>query len=143
MYKAKLPAAKKTMIALLLLGGICISWTVLSNMARCLDPESNYLTSNTKLDLVDWHICGLWVINSPVVWFRVTNYNSVPIHDVTLEYKTFTEDGRELNTGSYTIEGEIPPGTTKNFIEQYIGLVDLYTEKLSVKLSSVRGKHND
>lgn len=95
------------------------------------------LTANTHLELVDWHITGLWVINCPVAWFRVHNYNSVPIKDVTLQYNTYDFDGKPLDQGVYTIEGEVPPGNSKNFIEQYIGLVHLHSDKLSVKLLSV------
>lgn len=108
---------------------------------RGVDPDSEELCKNTRVELIDWHIAGLWIINSPVAWFRVTNSNQIPIHDVCVEYRTYALDGRELEHGEYTMEGEIAPGTSKNFIEQYIGLVDLYTEKLSVKLKSVHGKH--
>lgn len=104
-----------------------------------VDPDHDVLVSNTKLELVDWHVSGLWVINSPVAWIRVTNYNPVPIHDITLEYQTFAADGRPLDKGTFTIEGTVPgDGTTKNFIELYLGLVDLYSEKLTCKLISVK-----
>ena len=103
-----------------------------------LDPEAQQLTANTRLELVDWHISGLWVINSPVAWIRVNNYNRVPIHDITLEYRSFNAEGKPLDQGTFTIEGTVPPGETKNFIELYLGLVDLYTERLSVKLLSVK-----
>lgn len=106
-----------------------------------IDPERSTLTANTRLELVDWHISGLWVINSPVAWLRVSNYNNVPIHDITLEYQSFTAEGRPLDKGTFTIEGTVPPGQTKNFIELYLGLVDLYTERLSVRLLSVKRAH--
>lgn len=98
------------------------------------DPQ---LTRNTALELVDWHITGLWVINCPVAWVRVTNYNAVPIKDVTFQYNTYNVDGRPLDQGTFTIEGEVPAGVTKNFIELYLGLVDLHSDKLSIKLLSV------
>lgn len=102
------------------------------------DPESEQLCASTVLQLVDWHISGLWVINSPVAWIRVSNFNNVPIHDITFEYMTFAEDGHALDKGTFTIEGTVPARSTKNFIELYLGLVDLYTERLKVKLISVR-----
>lgn len=105
------------------------------------DPESDALMAHTKVELVDWHISGLWIINSPVAWIRVTNYNQVPIHDITLEYSTFAADGHALDKGTYTIEGSVPPGTSKNFIELYLGLVDLYTERLAIKPLSMRHGH--
>lgn len=104
--------------------------------------EDQILLSNTRLELMDWHICGLWVINSPVCWVKVTNYNQVPIHEITFEYNTYDAHGKHLDRGTFTIEGGVPPMQSKNFIELYIGLVDLYTERLSIKLLSVRPGHS-
>lgn len=100
-------------------------------------PGDPHLTENTVIQLVDWHITGLWVINCPVAWVRVTNYNAVPIKDVTFQYNTYTQDGHPLDEGTFTIEGEVPAGHTKSFIELYLGLVNLHSEKLSIRLSSV------
>ncbi|MBX9685889.1 MAG: hypothetical protein K2X27_04250 [Candidatus Obscuribacterales bacterium] len=112
----------------------------LLSLSACeiIDPEAEQLKSNTRLELVDWHISGLWVINSPVAWVRVTNMNNVPLHDITFEYRTFAADGHPLDRGTFTIEGKVPAGTTKNFVELYLGLVDLYTERLSLQLLSVK-----
>jgi hypothetical protein len=101
-----------------------------------VDLGDGGLTRNTYVELVDWHISGLWVINCPVAWVRVANYNRVPIKDVVINYRTYDFEGHALNTGTYTLEGEIAPGNVKNFIEQYLGLVDLQTEKLSVQISA-------
>ena len=101
------------------------------------DPELN---KRTYLELVDWHISGFWVINSPVAWVRVANYNQVPITDITLQYNTFDADGKPLDEGTFTVpDGQVvAPGATHNFIELYLGFVSLHTEKLSIKLLSVR-----
>ena len=107
-----------------------------------VDPDRELLMSHTTLELVDWHVSGLWVINSPVAWIRVVNYNTVPIHDITLEYQTFTAEGKPLDKGTFTIEGTVPPGTTKNFVELYLGLVDLYSDRLTCKLISVKRAHH-
>lgn len=104
------------------------------------DPE---LTKNVHLELVDWHIVGLWVINSPCCWFRVANYNNVPIKNVTIRYKTFGYSGELLSEGTYTLAGSqaseyvVKAGSVKNFIEQYIGLVALESDMLQVELVSV------
>ena len=108
-------------------------------MSSCLseqagDPE---LTKNTHIELVDWHVSGFWVINCPVAWIRVVNYNHVPIKDVEFKYITYDAAGQKLNEGVYTIEGTVPAQGLKNFIEQYIGLVDLQTQSLSIELKSV------
>jgi LEA14-like dessication related protein len=87
--------------------------------------------------LVDWHVSGFWVINCPVAWIRVTNYNNVPIKEIELKYFTYNYDGQKLDEGKYTIEGTVGPHSVKNFIEQYVGLVDLHSEKFSVQLESV------
>lgn len=101
-------------------------------------PQGNAeLTANTRLELVDWHVTGLWIINCPVAWVRVYNYNQAPIKDVTFQYNTYDHEGRPLDQGVYTLEGEVYPGQTKNFIEQYLGLVHLHSDKLSLKLISV------
>ena len=104
------------------------------------EPEVTELYQNTQLELVDWHISGLWVINSPVAWVKVTNNNTVPVH-VCFEYKTYNHEGKQLDRGTFNIEEPVQPGTTKGFIELYLGLVDLYTERLSVKLMRVRPAH--
>ncbi|MFA7337032.1 MAG: hypothetical protein WC028_09630 [Candidatus Obscuribacterales bacterium] len=95
------------------------------------------LTQNTRIELVDWHISGLWVINCPVCWIRVANYNNVPIKDVTIKYQTFDFDSKPLDQGSYTIDGEVGPGQVKNFIEQYVGIVQVESDKLKIELSTV------
>lgn len=105
---------------------------------EAIDPEAEQIAANTRIQLVDWHISGLWVINSPVAWVRVSNFNDVPIHEINFEYDTFAADGKPLNKGDFTIEGTVPAHTTKNFIELYLGLVDLYTERLSIKLKHAR-----
>lgn len=98
------------------------------------DPS---LTHNTYLELVDWHIAGLWVINCPVAWVRVANYNPVPIKNITFKYWTYDEVGHQVSDGTFTIEDNVAPGTVRNFIEQYLGIVDLHSDKLSIKLLHV------
>jgi hypothetical protein len=102
------------------------------------DPE---LTKNVRLELVDWHISGLMVINSPVVWVRVTNYNPVAIKDITFDYDTYDEEGQPLDHGSFTIQDSVYhtvyPGEVRDFIELYVGLVNVRTEALRIKLVSV------
>jgi len=94
--------------------------------------------SGTRAQLMDWHISGFWVINCPVAWIRVTNLNQVPIKEITVRYDTYDAAGNPLDHGTYTLDGTVVPGQTKNFIEQYLGLVSLYTERLSVTLVSVK-----
>lgn len=108
------------------------------------DPE---LTKNVKIDLVDWHIVGLWVINCPCCWIRVTNYNSVPITNICFKYTTYGYDGEMLTEGYYTMDKDddvVQPygayANPKNFIEQFIGLVDLESDMLKIELVSVSPK---
>ncbi len=104
------------------------------------DPE---LTKNVHIELVDWHIVGLWVMNCPCGWVRVANYNHEPVKNVRIRYKTFGYKGELLNEGIYTLSGATPAdavvkaGSVKNFIEQYMGLVDLESDMLSIELVSV------
>ncbi len=117
---------------------LVLACLMVCSLAACGGPQGNEaLTKNTYIELVDWHISGLWVINAPVAWVRVKNYNNVPIKDVTFQYSTFDFDGSLLDQANYTCEGEVPPGQVKNFIEQYLGLVNLRSQKLMVKLVSV------
>lgn len=95
------------------------------------------LAANTQVVLIDWHITGFWVINCPVAWVKVTNNNHVPIKDLVLQYNTFDAVGNPLDEGTFDLEGTIHPGETKNFIELYLGLVSLYSDRLSIKLISV------
>lgn len=121
---------------------VLIALTMVVLCASGCSPEligDAALTQNVRLELVDWHISGLWVINCPVCWLRVENYNHVPITDITVSYVTYDFDGKPLDKGKYTIDGTVGPGAVKNFIEQYIGLVSLESDKISIKLDSVRG----
>jgi len=95
------------------------------------------LTSHIAFELVDWHVSGFWVINCPVAWVRVANYNAVPVKNVTFQYDTYDVDGVHLDRGTYTVEETVDPGAVRNFIELYLGLVSLHSDKLSVKLVSV------
>lgn len=101
------------------------------------------LSKHVLVQLIDWHISGLWVINSPVAWVKVTNYNPVPIENIVISYETFNIDGKKLNQAQYTIEEVVAANKSKNFIEQYLGLVDLDTEKLKVSLIGVSRLHQD
>jgi len=102
-----------------------------------MEAEEQHLTRNTSMQLMDWHVAGLWVINCPVAWVRVANHNDKPIKELTFQYNTYDITGKPLNEGTYTIEGSVPANSTKDFIELYIGLVDLYSERLTIKLASV------
>lgn len=124
--------------------GVAVS-TVVFLCSGCESQEQKELnvalTRSTSLVLMDWHISGLWVINSPVAWVRVFNNSDLPITEVTFEYSTFDNNGKPLDKGTFTIEGTIPPRCHKDFIELYLGLVDLYSENLSVRLLSVKEAH--
>ena len=98
------------------------------------DPE---LSKNVRMELVDWHISGLWVINCPVAWIRVFNYNNVAVKNPKCSYTTYDWEGKPLSSGTYVMEGECPPGQVKNFIEQYLGLVDLHSDKLLINYVGV------
>lgn len=103
------------------------------------------LTKNVRLELLDWHVSGLWVINSPVCWFKVYNYNNQPVTDITIDYQTFDFDGKPLDKGTYTLldSGEpsvVQANSPKNCAEQYIGIVSLESDKLSCQLKGVRAK---
>lgn len=114
-----------------------------TSLSGCSGPACHgdaNLTKNVYLELVDWHIVGLWVINCPVCWIRVSNYNNVPIKNVCFQYKTYGYQGELLTVGTYKIEGEVNVGQAKNFIEQYIGLVDLESDMLSLELLSVEAE---
>lgn len=127
---------KNTYINLVL--GLCLLIGAGSMLFGCSLPEGDKeLTKNCTVELVDWHITGLMVVNCPVAWLKVTNNNSVPVKDITVQYDTYDEGGAHLDVGTFTIEGTVQPGITKNFIELYLGIVNVHSEKLSVKLLSV------
>jgi len=133
------PKRTLVIVAVLLIGYIGLKM-FLGSFKGPGDPE---LTKNVHLELVDWHIVGLWVINSPCCWVRVANYNNVPVRNVKIRYKTFGYRGEQLTEGTYYLSGATPAdatvkaGSMKNFIEQYIGLVDLESDMLSIELVSV------
>lgn len=95
------------------------------------------LAKNVHVELVDWHISGLLIFNTPICWIRVVNYNNVPIKDVRVRYKTFGYNGQQLSEGKYTMEGSIGPRSVKNFVEQTVGIVDLESDMLSIELDAV------
>lgn len=97
-----------------------------------------HLSKNVYVELVDWHISGLWIINTPVCWIRVVNYNPVPIKDVKIRFRTFGYNGQVVSTGTYVLEGTIGPGSVRNFMEQSVGVVDLESDMLAVELDSVQ-----
>jgi hypothetical protein len=120
--------------------GVIVLLSVLSLAGCSTESADSALTQNTYLELVDWHITGFWVINEPVCWVRVKNLNSVPIKDIKIQYNSFDFDGTPAGEGTYTLtpsEDPVAPGEVKNFIEQYVGPVNLHSEKLMVKLVSV------
>ncbi len=115
---------------------ILLAFLFLSGCSQESDSDPD-LTKHVRVQLVDWHVAGLWVINAPVAWIRVTNYNYEPIENILIKYETFDSEGNRLNTADYLIEEEVKPNQSKNFIEQYMGLIDLYSQKLKVSLVSV------
>ncbi|MBX9770748.1 MAG: hypothetical protein K2X29_05225 [Candidatus Obscuribacterales bacterium] len=136
--KTKYFSGKPGAVRVLLIAALCLLFATnaLSGCSMAHGKGRN-LAKNVYLELVDWHIVGLWVINTPCCWIRVANYNDVPIKNITIRYKTYGYEGQLLTTGTYTLEYEVAPGSVKNFIEQYIGLVDLESDMLSVEVESV------
>jgi hypothetical protein len=128
--RKRLFASRLLVVASLFLAAFCTS-------CGTDEPSDAALIRNTRCELVDWHISGLWVINCPVAWVRVMNYNPRPIKDVKLKYVTYDYAGNPLDSGTYLLEGVVPPGQVANFIEQYFGLVSLHTEKLSIQVTGV------
>jgi hypothetical protein len=118
---------------------VCASLILTAFLSACGvdEPTDGALLRNTYCELVDWHITGLWVFNCPVAWVRVVNYNSVPVKDIKLKFVTYDLAGNPLDNGVFLMEGEVPPGGVKNFIEQYLGFVNLHSEKLSVQVVGV------
>lgn len=141
-FGTKSISRRTTIAALMLLFALFIS---IKELVGCVGhgPGDAELTKNVHLELVDWHIVGLWVMNCPCGWIRVANYNKVPVKNVRIRYKTFGYNGEQLNESTYILSGATPAdgtvkaGGVKNFIEQYIGLVDLESDMLSVELISV------
>ncbi len=141
MFSRALSLRKALLIALPALFALCVamSTSVVTTSCTMIPQGDPNLTANTCLELVDWHISGLWVINCPVAWVRVANRNPVAIKDVTFKYITYDFEGKVLDEGTFTIEGVVPAGSMKNFIELYLGLVKLESDKLSVHLVGVNG----
>ena len=129
----RLPVVLSSALALACLVG---SGMLLSSCGGEMGTDAE-LSKNVYMELVDWHISGLWVINCPVAWMRVLNYNNVPVKNPKVTYATFDFEGKPLSSGTYTMEVEVPAGQVKNFIEQYLGLVDLHSDKLAVKFIGV------
>ncbi len=118
---------------------VCLTWlSSCSYIAGYLPGGDPELTANTELVLMDWHISGLLIINSPVAWIKVYNHNDVPIKDIYFQYNTYDAAGRPLDQGTYTLEEEVLPHTQKSFVELYLGLVNVYTEQMSIRLLSVK-----
>jgi hypothetical protein len=141
----QLEAAQERRRNLRTAGFLAAVTTLISAMilTSCAEPGGDAaLTQNTYVELVDWHIAGLWVINCPVAWLRVANYNPVPVKDITIEYQTYDFEGKPLDRGTYrtseTDDDTVKPGQVRNFIEKYLGLVSLQSDKLSIKLKSVQ-----
>ncbi len=118
-------------LCLLIIG--CTSGCIDNNVASSQDK----LTKNVTVQLVDWHIIGLWVVNCPSAWVCVNNYNNVGIKNITIRYKTYGYQRQVLDTGLCTIEQKVPAGGMKNFTEQALGLVNIESDMLSIELVKV------
>lgn len=120
--------------------GVIALFVLLGTMTTGCSMESagnRDLAKNVHVELVDWHISGLLIFNTPICWIRVVNYNNVPVKDVRVRYKTFGYNGQLLSEGKYTMEGAVGPRSVKNFVEQTVGLVDLESDMLSIELDAV------
>lgn len=114
-------------------------------LAACTDihtkPSQDRYTKNVQIQLIDWHIIGLWYLNCPSAWICVTNLNNVPIKNISIRYKTYGYKREVLDTGVCTIEQKVDAGATKNFTEQALGLVHLESDMLSIELLKVEKDH--
>ena len=131
------PVKRKQASAVLFIALALCSLFTLTSCNGVLGGDEE-LTRKTYFELVDWHISGLWVINCPVCWVRVANYNDVPIKSITFQYNTFDEDNNPLDQGTYTIDQTVRARGIGNFAELYVGFVNLHCERLAVKLLSVK-----
>ena len=121
---------------------LAVSFYIVSQLFAIATHQRSQASSQqpprTPVDcsLIDWHVSGFWIINSPVAWIRVTNNTDRLLKHVTVKYETFGEDGKVLDDGTYTMEGAVAPHATKNFIEQYMGLISLESQTLRVTFVS-------
>lgn len=99
---------------------------------------SDYLRKNTFVRIVDWNSDWFLFLCWPSIWLKVRNYNSLPIKNVTIRYRTYNDEGKLLNEGTHVLAGEIKPGESKNFFSQSPGLIDFASSKLSVDLVNVK-----
>jgi nucleotide-binding universal stress UspA family protein len=136
---------KKVLLGLALMVLLFLFALRFANTHQTVDSSSDAaLTRSTTASLMDWHVSGLWVINSPVAWVRITNNSPYPIKDITLEYRTYGANGKLLDVGTYLIEDTrggpavVRPYDAHNFIELYLGVIHLESERLTVKLLSVK-----
>jgi hypothetical protein len=136
-FRKRLPFVLSAFLALCCL---CASSALLSSCGAEMGVDAA-LSKNVYMELVDWHVSGLWVINCPVAWLRIKNFNNVPIKNPKVRYATYDFEGKKLSEGVYTIEGAVDAGQVGNFIEQYLGIVDLHSDKLMVQLVGVEPYH--
>ena len=116
----------------------CLTVAFFLNSCGSQDVEDPELLRHTRLQLMDWHISGLGIINSPVAWVRIWNDNSVAIGDIVLSYATYDYEGHRLSDGTCPIpDAKVEPHQRHDYIELYLGLVDLHSEQLSVQIQSV------
>jgi hypothetical protein len=114
--------------------------SIMALLAGCSEqhPEVNGLLRNTYCELVDWHSTSAFgLVSCPIAWFRVGNYNPIPIKNIKVRYQTYDREAHLVSEGDYVIDESVPPGTARNFTEQYLGLVSTHSDKLAIKLVSV------
>jgi len=117
---------------------LCFALAFFLNSCGSQDIADPELLKHTRLELVDWHISGLGIINSPVAWVRIWNDNSVPIGDIVLSYVTYDYEGHQLSDGTCPIpDAKVDAHQMHNYIELYLGLVDVRSEQLTVQIQSV------
>jgi hypothetical protein len=132
--KGFIPARKLFSIGLVAALATCVAVT---SSCTTHTVGSKELARNVYVELVDWHVSGLWIFNTPICWIRVVNYNNVPVKDVRVRFKTFGYNGEQLSNGTYTMEGSVGPRSVKNFVEQTVGLCDIESDMLSIELDAV------
>ncbi|MBX3153186.1 hypothetical protein KF728_23695 [Candidatus Obscuribacterales bacterium] len=125
----------------ILIGAVFLACVTLTSGCTTHTIGNAELSRNVYVELVDWHVSGLWIFNTPICWIRVVNYNDVPVKDVRVRFKTFGYNGELLSNGTYTMEGSVGPRSVKNFVEQTVGLVDLESDMLSIELDAVESEH--
>jgi tetratricopeptide (TPR) repeat protein len=120
-------------VVIVVLGGL-LAWGIYQGVMMGLNWDNIKAAQN-----VDAHISKLKTTEDggTIVNVKVANYNPGPIKNVLISYQLLDAKGNMLKEGKVKVDGTVPPGDARTFVNIDLGQIKDKPDKIEQKVESL------